>query len=86
MGKKIMVSESCVQGKFFFGKATRHQPQNNRRREAVSMHRKKTGGRSSRSRTTRRGEENVNGTLVPPLPPQLLDARLVSRGRANTGV
>ena len=43
MGKKIMVSESCVQGKFFFGKATRHQPQNNRRREAVSMHRKKNG-------------------------------------------
>ena len=86
MGKKIMVSESCVQGMFFLGRRRVTSPKIIGGAKLCLCIEKKTGGRSSRSRTTRRGAENVNGTLVPPLPPQLLDARLVSRGRANTGV
>ena len=86
MGKKIMVSESCVQGKFFLGRRRVTSPKIIGGAKLCLCIEKKTGGRSSRSRTTRRGEENVNGALVPPLRPQLLDARLVSSGRANTGV
>ena len=47
---------------------------------------KKRGGHLSRRRITRRGKENVNSILVPPLRPRLLDVPTVSRVRASTGV